>query len=180
MSRKCKPTGVVDTDKIIKNLQNHQFESGYTMDEKHHVIATLMVTGSVVKAARVTGVPARTIRQWQNQKWYPEAYSMVKAQFHKRIDTKLTKIVRTAVHELDKRIREGDVVIDNKGNRHVVPIKASELATVSEKVFKLLALLRGDPTSRVETVSTEKQLAQLEQRMKIRLQDVETEHDTVH
>ena len=181
MANKDKTLGAVDTDKITRDRKNNLFESCYTIEEKQHVIGVIIVTGSVAKAARVTGIPDRTIRQWQKQRWYPAMYQEVKAQFHKKIDHKLTAIVRTAVHELDKRIRDGDVVIDNKGNRHVVPIKATELANISEKIFKLLALLRGEATSRVENVSVEKQLSNLEQRMKTRLEDVEVEsNETVH
>lgn len=132
-------------------------------DTKMHAAIAYLMTGSSVEAGRITDVPDRTIRSWMQQPWWEDLLTEAKTVKQKELDAIWTSLIHKVVDKLRDRINDGDAVLTRTGEVKYVPIKAKDLAFVMALAVDKRALLRGQATSRRESVTIEKKLETLEQ-----------------
>ena len=145
----------------------------YTPQQRLHAAATWVVTGNMVKVAKLTGIPYDSIRYWKNKSsWWKELVRQVRKAKQEELDGALTGIIMSGVDQLQDRITHGNIEVresqDDDGvqsTREVrVPLRASELATAALGIpYDKRALLRGDPTARTEKSTSEETNALLAQ-----------------
>lgn len=129
---------------------------------KMEVACAFAVTGNARRASELTGVPEGTIRSWKTQEWWHEIQSRIIQEQDEELDVKLTKLVDKAVDQVNDRLDNGDFIYNAKEDKLVrKPVGAKDLAIVTAITVDKRQLLRGQPTQRVEKVSTDERLNKL-------------------
>ena len=157
----------IDNDKEEWDLValNHP-QAHYTAEQKISAVTYYAITGSIYKSSQYTAIPEGTISKWKNESpWWPEALAQVRKRKQDELDSVLTGIIDDATKEVVDRIANGDEVVDKNGEIHRKKISGRDLATILAILFDKRALLRGDPTSRTEKVTSEALLEKLKSEM---------------
>ncbi len=147
-------------------------KSKWTNEDRILAATYYAVTGSSFKtathmAAVGSPVPAATIRDWKNNAvWWKPVTTQVRKAYNEELDSKLTDIIMTGAEQLKDRLEKGNVKYDTKtGKTYRQPLTSGELAKDTIGImFDKRALLRGDPTSRIEKTSTDETLRLLAER----------------
>lgn len=138
-------------------------QSPYSPDQKLEVVMTFAVTGSMAEAARRTGVPVGTIRQWKNRPapWWDECLTYCRNVLRDKADGRLTGLMHALADELEDRIRNGDEVVV-QGQVFRRKMSGKDCATTFGILHDKRALMRGDATSRSERKDTTGELNKLQ------------------
>lgn len=126
-------------------------QKGMFPDEKKLEAASIYaVTGSVHKAAELTGVPLHTIKYWRQTDEFKALLNEVWTENNEKIDARFTAIIEKSLEAIIDRLDNGDHRLTAKGTVVRVPIGAKELSLVQAINVDKRQLLRGLPTSRSE------------------------------
>lgn len=135
---------------------------GYYSDNKRIEVTTLYAAlGHCGKVAELAKIPESTVRAWRKTAWFKELLDEIHEENDEKIDAKFTNLVEKSLDQLGDRIENGDYVLDKFGELHRKPVGARDLALVTAINIDKRQLLRGKPTSRSESVTTEGRLANL-------------------
>lgn len=136
-------------------------------EERIRLVIFYLVTGSLRKACELTGIPYGTAQWWkQRSKWWAEVIRAVHRRRNEELDIQLTKLIHRGAEEIMDRIENGEEVLDKWGNKKRVKMKSRDLAVAALAVpFDKRALMRGDPTSRSESVSSAERLRQISEKL---------------
>lgn len=138
-------------------------------------IAYLM-TGSAEEAGRMVNVPGRTIREWTKESWWEDVIKEAQTVKQKELDAIWTGLIHKAADKLRTTIDEGETVLTKNGEIKI-PVKAKDLAIIMSIAVDKRALMRGQATSRKETVTIEKKLDMIADKFK---EIGETKESNVH
>lgn len=134
----------------------------FTEKEKINACCVFAVTGNSRRTAEITKIPEATIRTWKTTEWWNEVHSRIINEQDQELDVKLTKLVDKAVDAVNDRLEHGDYVYNPREDKLVrKPVNAKDLAIVTAITVDKRQLLRGQPTARVEKVSTDETLNRL-------------------
>lgn len=148
MPRKDPPVPVPE---IIEGADlPRQGAHGYTPEQRMQAALAWVVSGTAAEASRICGIPERTIADWAHCSWWGALVAEARRLKDEELDRKLTQVIDLAMKRLVERL-ERDEQINN----------IKDLAVTSAVAYDKRALMRGDPTSRVEKVSTEQRLERL-------------------
>jgi hypothetical protein len=142
---------------------------GKTWDYKSRVTAVTayLATGSNTEAAAVIGATEGTIRNWRKAQWWEELALEIKQRKNDELDAKLSKIIDKVAETIEDRLDNGEAHYDTRTHEIVrVPVKMKDAAVVGAIGFDKRQLLRGDVTSRSETITTEQRLQSLADQFK--------------
>lgn len=139
-------------------------------------IAYLM-TGSTEEAGRMVNVPGRTIRSWTQESWWEDVIKEAQTVKQKELDAIWTGLIHKAADKLRTTIDEGETVLTKTGETKKIPVKAKDLAIIMSIAVDKRALMRGQATSRKETVTIEKKLDMIADKFK---EIGETKEPNVH
>lgn len=156
-----KGKGIVLSKTQGRPLTDH-YKLGWYPDTKRIEVCTLYaVLGSVKKVSDLTDVSVDAIRKWRTEEWFKEMLEEIREENDEAIDAKFTSLVGKSLDQLDDRIDNGDHVVLRDGSVVRKPVGARDLALVTAINIDKRQLLRGKPTSRTESVTTEGRLANL-------------------
>ena len=136
----------------------------YSLEDRYRAAAALIATGNSKAASQQSGVPASTIRHWDNSD--PDFQMMcqeIRTEYGEKIKFKLAEIIDESATQILDRVRNGDVIRDPKTGELVrVPIKGRDLAIIGGVSFDKLRLAENQPTTIVKQDSKEnlRQLAE--------------------
>ena len=137
--------------------------SQYTIEDRYKAAAALVATGNSKAASRECHIPASTIRHWANND--PDFQMMcqeIRTEFGEKIKYKLAEIIDESATQTLDRVRNGDVIRDNKTGELVrVPIKGRDLAIIGGVSFDKLRLAENQPTTIVKQESSKDHLERL-------------------
>jgi hypothetical protein len=134
----------------------------YSDKQKMEAVCSFAVCGNSRRVAELTGVPEATIRSWKQTEWWYETTQRIVQEENEELDTKLTKLINKAVDNVNDRLDNGDMVYDTKRGKLVNrPMSGKDTAIVAAITLDKRQLLRGQPTSRVESVSQDERLLRL-------------------
>ena len=68
-----------------------------------------MIHGSIRRTAEAVNLPASTLRDWKNQEWWGELCAEVHAEKEAEFQAGLSRIVSSALGEIEDRLENGDV-----------------------------------------------------------------------
>ncbi len=107
-----------------------------------------------VKAASLLGntVASRTIREWTETDWWPDAIAQAKPLLQLNLDAALTEIIHLAVDKSKTRLIEGDPYVKKDQTLGYKPVTAKDATMVAAIYSDKRALIRGEPTRRTETI----------------------------
>lgn len=121
-----------------------------------------IILGSSIKASKYCGIPAVTIRYWTRQQWWQEASRQIRKTQNELLDIKLTTIINKTSDQLLDRIENGEYKLAPNGEIIKIPMHSRDLAVAGMAVpFDKRALIRGDPTSRIERTGVDETLKKL-------------------
>ena len=135
----------------------------HTREDRYKAAASLVATGNSMAASRESGIPASTIRHWAyNDEDFQLMCQEVRTEFGEKIKYKLAEIVNESTDQALDRLRNGDVIRDNKTGELVrVPIKGKDAAVIGAICFDKLRLAESQPTNIVQHQSSEENLEHL-------------------
>lgn len=134
----------------------------YSDKEKMEAACYYATTGNSRRTSEMTKIPEGTIRAWKTTEWWAEIQARIIKEQDEELSSNLTKLIDKAVGEINDRLTDGDYVYNPKLDKLVrKPINAKDLAVVAAITVDKRQLLRGQPTSRTETVSENERLKRL-------------------
>lgn len=149
----------------FRGLVGKGMEKGIYPEEKRIEAVTLYAaTGHFGRTSDLCGVPEATVRAWRKTEWFNELLREVRQENNEKIDSKFTEIIEKSLEQLVDRVENGDHHVLRDGTLVRKPISAKDLSLVAAINVDKRQLLRGEPTSRAETVGTveEKAVGRLE------------------
>ena len=144
------------------SLKEHH-KMGYVPEDKKIEAATLYaVLKNYKEVSEITGVSVANIKKWKQEAWFENVVSRVIKEKNDILDQKLTGVIENCAELIQERLTKGDVRVNYKtGETYEVPLDARGLALVMGIVFDKRQLIRGEATSRTETVSFDRRLENL-------------------
>lgn len=149
----------------VTGLVKKGMERGIFPDEKKIEAVTMYaITGHFGRTSELTSIPEYTLRQWRKQEWFQDLLKEIRVENNEKIDAKFTDIVDKSLDQLTDRVTNGDFHVLRDGTLIRKPITAKDLSLVAAINIDKRQLLRGEPTSRSESVGTieEKAVSRLE------------------
>lgn len=148
----------------------------YDLDTKLQAAIAYLMTGSSEEAGRLCNIPGRTIRDWMYSSWWEDLVREAQTVKQKELDAIWTSLIHKVADKLRDRIDGGDCQLTRDGKLVAIPIKAKDLAFIMSVVTDKRALMRGQATSRKETVSLDQKLQKLQEGFKKITVTEEQEH----
>lgn len=128
-------------------------EKGMFPEEKRIEVVTLFAaTGNLENTSELSGVPVQTIRAWRKADWFYELLREVRNENNAVLDAKFTQIVDKSLDQIVDRIENGDSVLTRDGELVKKPMSGKDLSLVAAINVDKRQLLRGEPTSRSESL----------------------------
>jgi hypothetical protein len=168
--RTVKPAGARPTwmKRKMGKLKSRSPHGWWPEEAKEMAVAHFALTGNIRRVAEITTIPEYTLRGWKKEPWWQEMLDRVRIEGDEERDSKFSKIIDKAMDEINDRLENGDFILEAKtGQLKRKPISARDATIVTSTMIDKRQLLRGQPTSRSERVSTKDTLNALaEQFMK--------------
>lgn len=132
-------------------------------DQKKTEAATLFaVTKSWSQVSELSGVGVGTLKSWAKEAWWDSIISQVVKDKNEELDGALTEIIHECENQIKNRLKEGDVRVNFKtGEQYRVPLDVRALTMSLAILFDKRQLIRGEATSRTESISTDRRLEKL-------------------
>ena len=152
-------------------------QSNHSVERKIEAVSAYVVTGSSLLAAKATGIPAPTIRQWKNKTcWWDEAIQSAKLQLDGKLEAGLRNGLERGLEIIQRQMLEGrtteigteEYMETNPETgrerkvkmkifeKHEVPIK--EMTVTWAIMWDKLQLATGKPTSRTEKIESPREI----------------------
>ena len=139
--------------------------NAWDMDSRIQAAIAWLITGSSEEAGVLCNIPGRTIREWMQKTWWEDVLAEAKGIKQKELDALWTGLIHKSTTELRKRLDAGDPVMMKTGDVRFMPVKAKDLAIITSIAVDKRALLRNQPTSRVERITIEEKLTRIGDRL---------------
>lgn len=140
----------------VSGLSNIDYgkSTRYSVDEKIQAVVYWVLCRNLPAVCRYTGLEMHTLKHWKyNTDWWPKCENAVKTLRNEELDRKFSDLIDVALDELYERLEMGDEVL-HQGQVYRKKVSAKELMTILGITYDKRALMRGDPTSRVENASS--------------------------
>ena len=174
-TRPTKRTGVFYTDPITgktREVALHKTvreirmtvtkKDWFTEPEKIEAAALYAATNSIEKVHEIQGVPRYLLKRWQKEGWWDNVISQCRKEKNEQLDGLLTVIIDKAAKVIDDRLEFGELEKNRKtGEEFRVPARIRDATHALEVTFKQRQLLRGEATSRTESLDSNTKLTQL-------------------
>ena len=148
----------------------------WSVEDKLRAAMAYLITGNSLEAAKVCGIPDKTIRDWTRETWWADFIGECRKEKNEELDAAFTDILHKAMGEVKDRITNGDEVIDTKtGTKNRKKVSARDATLVAAVLVDKRAILRGEPTRISKTISEKDRLKTLAQDLEGVLGVVETE-----
>lgn len=131
------------------------------MEDRLNAAIAWLITGDSESAGKLCNIPGRTIREWQKTSWWEEILLEARTIKQKELDAIWTGLIHLATSSLRERITKGDPSITKGGEVIYTPVKAKDLAIITSIAVDKRALMRNQPTSRVEKITIEEKLTRI-------------------
>ncbi len=113
---------------------------------------------------KLTGVPVKVINGWRDEVWFQEVCSKVRREKNDVLDAKITQALDKTVDILLDRYEHGEMVYDRTAKAYRRdPVRVKDIAYMTNVIFDKRQILRGKPTSRTESVSSDTKLKELKE-----------------
>lgn len=141
------------------------FTGGYSPEKKIQALSAWMITGTASEAARMTGISVGTICSWKNKStWWPALMAEMNKDYNAELDVLYTNVLMKSAKKLITVIDNGEDIYNARMDKMVKrQLSGVSLAKINSHVFASRALMRGDPTQRIEKVSSKERLSMLSQ-----------------
>ena len=148
--------------------QEHHNNLWWPEDKRIEVATLWAVLRDVKQVSDLSKVSAQVIRKWKDEPWFHNIVSRVVKEKNDILDQKLTGVIDACAIQIQERLTQGDTKVNYKtGEVYTAPLDARGLALVMGIIFDKRQLLRGEATSRTETISFDRRLENLKETFEI-------------
>lgn len=125
----------------------------WTYDTRLTVCELILQTQNHRLVAEITEVPLETIRDWKKQDWWPKIVEEVQKIKRAELNSRLTKIVDTALSKIEDRLENGDYVLNNKTGEVVrKPVSLKDANQVAKDILgQQISMQRAEHEVKIET-----------------------------
>lgn len=139
----------------------------YTNEQKLHAVVVWLLTRNMNKVSVETGIPLDSLKHYKYRTdWWPRVEQAVKVLKNEELDRKLSDIVDYAMDEVFDRLEHGEEVVLRDGSKTRKKVSAKDLMTILGISYDKRALIRGDPTARIEKKDNVDQINKLAEQFK--------------
>jgi hypothetical protein len=148
---------------VLDYVDLYHPRSPYTPEQKVSAVMAYLVTGNSKRASKHCGIKDNIIRDWKTRSdWWPEAMRECRKKKQEELDSLYTSLLHQTVGQLADRIQNGDEYLKKDGTKARKLLTARDLAIITGIIYDKRALLRGDPTGRIEKRNTGDSLIRLQ------------------
>lgn len=133
----------------------------YSQEDKKQAALVFTVEGLASRTSRKTNIPETTISFWVNSDWWPAMLAEARREKQHELDAAYTRIIDNATAGTLERLDKGDAV-HYKGEVFFKPMSGKDCIMTAAIAHDKRALMRGDPTSRTERITTDSRLKTLQ------------------
>ena len=148
-------TYLVNVQNLSKNALKgrRDKDDNWTYDTKLTVCELILQTQNHRLVAEMTEVPLETIRDWKKQEWWPDIVNEVQKIRRAELNTRLSKIVDTALTKIEDRLENGDYVLNNKTGEIIrKPVSLKDANAVAKDILgQQISMQRADSEVKIET-----------------------------
>lgn len=152
-------TYLVDMKAVTKNSLKgrRDAEGNWTYDTKLTACELILNTQNHRLTAELTEVPLETIRDWKKQEWWPQLVEEVQKMRRAELNTRLSKIVDSALTKIEDRLEHGDFVLNNKTGEIIrKPVSLKDANAVAKDILgQQISMNRVESEVKVETDAKE-------------------------
>lgn len=149
-----------ESTELFNALARHN--SSFTTDDRISAAMTYVTEGNLKAVERSTGISYNTLKMWREREWWSLALDYCHRKKDKELEGKLTRIINQSVNEISDRVKNGDWQVSKDGTKQRVPMRARDLAIVTNMVYDKRSMIRGDAPLLQHKTSQEDKLKQLE------------------
>lgn len=156
---------IVLTQQVGGAKKNTLYAKNWFPQEKRLEAATMYaVLRDFEKVSEIVGIPVRILKQYTVQPWWDNIVSKVIKEANEELDGKITQALDKGLDVLLDRIQNGEIWVDRKTGEHRrVPIAAKTVVLATDVLFDKRQLLRGEATTRSDSISPEQKLLALKE-----------------
>lgn len=144
-------------------LIRHQ-GSWWPDDKKLEAATVYAVVRNWEKTADLVKIDVKSLQKMAQNAWWDEIVIKVIKGKNDELDAKITQTLDKALDLIQDRLDHGEEHYNTKtGSTYRLPVKARDVAVITSVLFDKRQLIRGEPTSRTENLSTEQKLAILKE-----------------
>ena len=125
---------------MIEDVQRQG--SGYSSDDRRMAVIRYVLRGSVRRTAEATGIPVRTLYDWQKTDWWETLVAQVRTEMEGELDANLSKMIHLALDAIIDRLANGDYVVTTKGATVRKPISARDAMAILAMAIEKRQVLR--------------------------------------
>jgi hypothetical protein len=134
-------------------------------EKRREVVECWLQLGNMKLAAEICGVHLNTIKGWKSESWWKQLEDEIKVAGRLQTGAKLSHIVNKALVQVEDRLDNGEVVLDQKTGelvrRPVAMRDAANAAVTLMQRQQVLENLNNQETNTDATKSIQEQLAML-------------------
>lgn len=146
--------------------RTHNF-NWWPEDKKLEAATLWAVTRNLDQVKELSGIPVAHLKKMMNEPWWDEIVRKVRKEKNEVLDAKITDMLEQTMDLVIDRIQRGEYQYDKKSGEFVrIPMKARDAAVSAAILFDKRQLIRGEATSRTESVSPDEKLNQLAENFK--------------
>lgn len=108
----------------------HRKGSLHSDAERVAAVTSWLVLGSVRRVSEATGIPVRTLQEWQHTEWWAPLIAQVRAERGAELDASLSRIIDLAMAAVADRLQHGDAVVTKDGSIIRKPISGRDAAVI--------------------------------------------------
>lgn len=124
----------------------------YPEEKKIEVVTVYATTGNAELTEELTKVSVPTIKKWKKEAWFQNYLQEIREENGQKLDAFFTRIAEKALQAVEDRIANGDFHVTRDGDVIRKPMSGKDLSLVTAINIDKRQLLRGEPTSRSESV----------------------------
>lgn len=144
--------------------QAHHNKKWWPEDKKIEAATAFAVLRDYKKVSKLTGIPESALRKFKDEPWWFEIIKKVRKEKNEVLDDKITDALDKVTDIVLDRFDNGEVFIDRKtGETYRLPVRIKDIAYMTSVLFDKRQIIRGEPTTRTETLSRDQKLQELKE-----------------
>ena len=120
----------------------HRQGSVHSSDDRRIAAIQVVLLGSMRRTAEATGIPVRTLYDWQKTDWWETLVAQVRTEIEWEIDATLSKMIQLALAATMDRLENGDYVVTAKGEIVRKPVSARDVMAILAMAIDKRQVLR--------------------------------------
>lgn len=137
------------------------FPVKYSDETREKAVTLYMACGSELQVSELMSIPRETIKEWRKTQWWRDEMRLQLAERDFKMQQNFGVVIEEAADIVRDRLKNGDVVVDNKGNERRRPVGARDAALIAAIFHDKRRDARNQEVKLEETQTTQQILMDL-------------------